>query len=379
MTVPDPDPGIDEAQPQSILIVDDTPANIGVLMDYLKDAGFRILVARDGMSAIDIASYAHPDLILLDVMMPGINGFETCRRLKKNPSLQDIPVIFATALSDTIDKVQGFQAGGVDYITKPYQCEEVLARIQTHQSLSRMKKILLEQNTRLESEIAERKKYEEALNKANRQLSLLSGITRHDILNKVALSLLYLDNAVQQCTDPGLSTSLENIVATIEAIQSHIEFTRVYEDLGVQKPQWVQLDSIMPRSQVPASISLTTDLQNMLIFADPMVEKVFFNLLDNAIRHGERVTGIRVSAVRSGTSLMVVWEDNGIGIAAEVKERIFERGFGNNLGFGMFLAREILSLTDIAITETGIPGKGARFEILVPEGGWKVSKDRKTS
>ena len=115
-----------------ILIVDDTPANLEVLFNFLADYGFKILVAEDGESAIEKAEYASPELILLDILMPGIDGFETCRRLKVNESTRDIPVIFMTALSETVDKVKGLQVGAVDYITKPLQHEEVLARVQTH-------------------------------------------------------------------------------------------------------------------------------------------------------------------------------------------------------------------------------------------------------
>jgi signal transduction histidine kinase len=145
----------------------------------------------------------------------------------------------------------------------------------------------------------------------------------------------------------------------------------MYENIGSQEPQWIELDSILPRSQVPATILLSTEVQGISVFADPMLEKVFFNLLDNAIRHGGRVTGIRVSSRREGSDLVVVWEDNGIGITADEKDHIFERGFGKNTGLGMFLAREVLALTGITIAETGEQGKGARFEIVVPEGLWR--------
>ncbi|MDM8561995.1 response regulator [Candidatus Marithioploca araucensis] len=116
----------------SILIVDDTPTNLSVLVDYLEKCGFEIMVARNGKMGIKRAQIANPDIILLDVMMPGINGFETCKELKKNAATSNIPVIFMTALESVEDKVKGFEVGGVDYITKPIQHEEVLARITTH-------------------------------------------------------------------------------------------------------------------------------------------------------------------------------------------------------------------------------------------------------
>lgn len=156
-----------------ILIVDDTLTNLEVLFGCLTNAGFRILVAEDGMSAIENAKYALPDLILLDVLMPGLDGFETCRRLKADEATADIPVIFMTALTETVDKVKGFNLGSVDYITKPFQQEEVLARVQTHVSLQHLTRQLREQNTRLEQEIQERQRKEAALSESEERFRLL--------------------------------------------------------------------------------------------------------------------------------------------------------------------------------------------------------------
>jgi PAS domain S-box-containing protein len=149
-----------------IVIVDDKPTNLGVLFDFLTDSGFKVLVAQDGESAIQKVEYAHPDLILLDVMMPGIDGFETCRRLKDKPSTQDIPIIFMTALSETVDKVKGFTLGAVDYITKPVQQEEVRARVTTHLTIRKLQKKLEAQNVQLQQEIRERQQAEESRKQA---------------------------------------------------------------------------------------------------------------------------------------------------------------------------------------------------------------------
>src|SRR4028119_1055585 len=123
---------METSQQYLILIVDDNPTNIKVLSSFLKENGFKVLVFRDSESTLQMVPKISPDLILLDVMMPEIDGFELCRRLKESPATQDIPVIFMTALSDTVDKVKGLTIGGVDYITKPIQYEEVLARINVH-------------------------------------------------------------------------------------------------------------------------------------------------------------------------------------------------------------------------------------------------------
>ena len=129
----------------TILIVDDNPANLGVLFDFLRGQGFKVLVAETGQDALDSMAYAKPDIILLDVVMPGIDGFETCRRLKANSQTKNIPVIFMTALSEVIDKVKGFTVGAVDYITKPIQVSEVLARVQAHLTIRNLQRSLQQQ------------------------------------------------------------------------------------------------------------------------------------------------------------------------------------------------------------------------------------------
>jgi formate hydrogenlyase transcriptional activator len=144
------------ARQDAILVVDDTPANVGVLLELLGREGFKVLVARDGESALDQLQYAAPDLILLDVMMPGIDGFETCRRLKADERTRAIPVIFMTARAETRDRIEGFAAGAADYVVKPFQHEEVLARVNAHLALRRLHAELQEVNRSLEAKVAER-------------------------------------------------------------------------------------------------------------------------------------------------------------------------------------------------------------------------------
>ena len=144
------------AEQRSILVVDDTPANIGFLLDTLSKAGYRVRVAPDGENALEQLQYAPPDLVLLDVMMPGIDGFETCRRLRQLPNLQQLPVIFMTALSDAQDKVRAFAAGADDYVTKPFQYEEVLARVRVHLARHELECQLAQLNRDLEARVAMR-------------------------------------------------------------------------------------------------------------------------------------------------------------------------------------------------------------------------------
>ncbi|MBN1877987.1 MAG: response regulator [Anaerolineae bacterium] len=139
-----------------ILIVDDVPANLNVLHTHLQHVGFKVLVAQDGVQALAIAQRAQPDLILLDVMMPELDGFETCRQLKMQPTTRDIPVIFMTVLSDPNDKIRGFDVGGIDYVTKPVHPSEVLARVNTHLTLRRLQRQLERQNEEWEARARER-------------------------------------------------------------------------------------------------------------------------------------------------------------------------------------------------------------------------------
>ncbi|HEY2573090.1 MAG TPA: sigma-54 dependent transcriptional regulator, partial [Verrucomicrobiaceae bacterium] len=174
-------------QPQ-VLVVDDNPANLDLLTRVLEPDGYRILVAQNGEAALALAKRARPDLILLDVMMPGADGFETCRRLGQDEKTAEIPVLFISARADTASIVEGFRAGGVDYVTKPFQAEEVLSRANTHLRLSRLTRELGAKNQSLEQQTAElstangllreeverRQKAEDALQVAGEQLSAIS-------------------------------------------------------------------------------------------------------------------------------------------------------------------------------------------------------------
>lgn len=154
----------------TILIVDDNPSNLDVLSEALAGSGWEILVATDGETAIEQAEYSQPDLILLDVMMPGIDGFETCHRLKASRLTNEISVIFMTALSDIGDKVKGFNLGAVDYITKPFEQKEVLARVNLHLTLRSLTKTLAQQNLLLKQEIEDRLAAEAALHQLAQEL-----------------------------------------------------------------------------------------------------------------------------------------------------------------------------------------------------------------
>jgi PAS domain S-box-containing protein len=224
-------------------------------------------------------------------------------------------------------------------------------------------------------DITERKRAEEALHTANKKLQILSGITRHDILNMI----MGLGGFIWLTREEGLNQQqaiyLDEIEKIIKAIERQIEFTRTYEELGVQMPTWIALTDIIDEGD-DTPIPIRYECTNYLVRADPMIRKVFANLMENTIRHAEGATGVQIHCMEQNSDLVICWEDNGPGIPDDQKEQIFEKGIGKNTGFGLFLSREILGITGIAIRETGIYGKGARFEITVPDGGWQRGEER---
>jgi DNA-binding NtrC family response regulator len=161
---------------EKILLVDDVPANLAVLTAALEPEGYEIFAAQNGAAALKVAAKARPDLILLDIMMPELDGFETCRRLKENEATRDIPVIFITARNEMESVVAGFRAGGLDYVVKPFQADEVLSRVKTHLRLSRLTRELLEKNHALEAEITRRERAETELRQADDKLAAFSDL-----------------------------------------------------------------------------------------------------------------------------------------------------------------------------------------------------------
>jgi signal transduction histidine kinase len=241
---------------------------------------------------------------------------------------------------------------------------------------------LSEANLSLTEDIGKRRVVEAALGTANQKLSLLTQITRHDISNRVFALLAELDQAKDLATDSRLTASLEHLERTSMAIQDQIAFTRDYQEIGAQVPAWYPVTPIIRSAAAQLEtpgVLITADCEDLELFTDAMIGKVFYNLIHNAIRHGEQVTRISFSCRVMGTHLILVCEDNGTGIGPEEKEKIFRKGFGKDSGLGLFLIREILSITGITIQETGEQGKGARFEIMVPERMFRKTPDPKGS
>jgi PAS domain S-box-containing protein len=223
-------------------------------------------------------------------------------------------------------------------------------------------------------DISEQKKSEQAMQQALKKLNILNSITRHDILNKLTSLTVFLELIGEDTKDQkttGLIGQCADIIATINR---HIEFMRDYQEIGIKSPVW--LDPAVTIRQVSKvcycpDVMIRTPDPGWEIFTDPLFEKVIYTLIENAIRHGGHVRTIAFSLQEEDNGLHIICEDDGTGIPDDEKEYIFEKGFGRNTGLGLFLAREILSITGISIRENGLHGSGARFAILVPKEGYR--------
>lgn len=223
-------------------------------------------------------------------------------------------------------------------------------------------------------DITERRNAMDALALANKKLNLMYDITRHDILNKVTVLFGLVDMTNASISPEERAQNLKEIRDASQAIYRQIALTRDYQEVGVKSPRWNPMKEVIDRavSNFPSTlIHVASGIEQLEIYADPLIEKVIYNLVDNAIRYGQKITTISFSIQNSNDGLELICEDDGVGIDAGAKEKIFERGFGNNTGLGLFLTREILIITGLTIREDGEPGKGARFRIFLPEGTYR--------
>jgi len=218
-------------------------------------------------------------------------------------------------------------------------------------------------------DITDNKLAQEALTQANKKLNLLNNVTRHDILNQLTALLGFLEISKQDTKDPNLMKYLEKEETAAKAIRNQILFTRDYQNIGVNSPYWhniAETVALATASLDSRAIFIRANIPPYEIYADPLLEKVFYNLIENSIRHGEHVTEVSIRTVERADSLDIIIEDNGVGIPEGEKEKIFRREYYKNTGFGLFLSREILAITNLMIRETGTPGQGACFVISIP-------------
>ena len=225
-------------------------------------------------------------------------------------------------------------------------------------------------------DVTGRKRAENAVSEANKKLNILNSITRHDVLNQISVLVMTLELVGESVQGAEVLDYVKKAEGATERITRQIDFTREYQDIGVLEPTWQNVSDIIANEKeqlTTCPYDIRVDLGAIEIYADPLLPKVFYNLLENAVRHGEHVSTVRFSSRESEHGLTLVCEDNGAGVDAESKKHLFQQGFGKHTGFGLYLMREILGITDITIKETGEPWQGARFEMVVPKGMWRIA------
>ncbi len=388
-------------QLQTILIVDDNPTNLEVLSETLTRSGYQVSVAIDGESAIEQVKYHLPALILLDIMMPGINGFETCKRLKQNPSSRDIPVIFMTALTDTEHKVKGFSLGAVDYVTKPFQREEVLARVQVQIKLQNLSKTLEHQNHLLRREIQQREAIEVQLRqakedseKANQAKSEFLANMSHEVRTPLNGILGYAQilqtsknltekerkglNIIHQC-GTHLLTLINDVLdlSKIEAQKMELYATSFHFSSflqGVAEIFSIRAD----QKKISFICQFDSDLPTGVSVDEKRLRQVLINLLGNAVKftdHGAVTFKVKLCGHRIGndseriTKIRFQVEDTGVGISSDYLDKIFmpfeQAGDLNNqaqgTGLGLAISQKILALMDSGIHVNSQNGEGSIF------------------
>jgi len=218
----------------------------------------------------------------------------------------------------------------------------------------------------------------EELSRANEKLKVLDSITRHDTINQLTILMGRLGILKSSVSDKEVLRRIDDSIRAAGSIDATIKFSREYQDIGASGPIWINVGQALSSSlkvvHVPESVSVSAEVNGVEVLADGMFEKVLINLLDNSLRYAEHLSGIRVShELRADGALVIVLEDDGVGIPDEDKGKLFTRGFGKHTGLGLYLSKEILGYTGITISEHGVPGKGVRFEIRVPQEKYRIA------
>lgn len=226
------------------------------------------------------------------------------------------------------------------------------------------------------SDIGDQAARECTIRETNEKLRLLSRITAHDVFNQLSVLIGYLELARGRQEPQGTNELIDQAEAAALAIRRLIECMKDYQKIGSASPSWQRIDAIVEGQWAELStqglvLSLETD--GIEVYADPLLRKIFYNLMDNTLKHSRNATSVRVSSRMTNGSICIIYENDGAGIPDELKETIFERGFGDHSGYGLYLVRKILSITGFKIIECGKAGDGVRFEISVPEGCWRRS------
>lgn len=360
-----------------ILIVDDDPTNAEVLSEYLKRADFETMIASTGQKALARCATTLPDLILLDVMMPEMDGFETCIKFKQQDSTREIPIIFTTALTDNASKVRGFEVGGVDYITKPFHPEEVLARVNTHLTLRHQQQQLQHKTEQLRMLNSEKDKF----------LSMIA----HDLKSPFSTLRLLIGIAAENVEGSG-QNELENIIALLKKssenlytlLENLLAWSRIQQGVMKYRPQALDLGktilqniALLESYAIQKKITLKNLVkEETMVHADyHMVDAIVRNLISNAIKFTYPDGEITICADEQEDVMVVSVSDTGIGIGAEYLPKLFRidtmyrrKGTAreSGTGLGLLLCKEFVEKNGGTIWAESEVEKGSTFRFTIP-------------
>lgn len=371
----------------TILIVDDVPTNLSVLMEFLDTAGYEVLVATDSESALEQAEYTLPDIILLDIMMPGMDGFETCRELKTRNTTKNIPIIFMSALSETVDKVRGFALGATDYIIKPLHQEEVVARVNAHLTVYRQKQEIERQKQEIEDlREQDRIAYENLSHLKDEMLKTAS----HDLKNPLTAILMSVDSLQQllNAEDKKVQTRLNNIQTAAnymhELIINLLDLARLETKVEVQKaavPVQQLFDTSISYIRPLAAaneVLLNTALpdREIMVYCNSFqIGQVLQNLISNAVKYNHRGGSVEISAHTHETFISVQVADTGMGIPEKAIPHLFEKFYRVNTsehravigtGLGLAIVQEIIDQHGGKVWVDSEVGVGSTFGFSLP-------------
>ncbi len=410
----------------TILIVDDSSSDFKVLSHFLKSRGFKIVVANNGLSAISLAQKSLPDIILLSIMMPGMDGLETCQRIKSHSKTHNIPIIFMTGNTDIETKIRGFKLGAVDYITKPFEGQEILARIQIQLKLKQMQHILQRQNKQLQQEIAQRKITEQELRKiqakerelnykleqkvaartgelvhttqelearnqelqrSNAELESFAYAVSHDLqapLRSIKMFAQLLTQEYQELLQGQPQEYIEYITSSAERMENLIHDLLAYSRAGKNEQTWlpISLEELVNTSIRNLEVTIkenhaTVNVGNLptLMVNPTEMTQLFQNLISNGIKfRGQQQPLIEIGAVSDEDNWQIFVKDNGSGIDSKYHQKIFQvfqrlhsEDDYPGTGIGLSICEKIVKHHGGKIWLESLPNQGSTFYFTLPK------------
>ena len=360
-----------------ILVVDDSAFEIQLVDWILQENNYQTILASNGYEALGILETLTPDLILLDIMLPDINGFEVCKKIKSNENLKDIPVIFFTSLSNVDDIVKGFEAGGVDYVTKPFNKDELLVRIKNHLDL-------IDSKRKIELQARE-------LKQSNALKDKMFSVISHDLrspLSSIKLALDFISTGLIKPTDELFKVTIKDLVKTTDEayilLENLLGWAKSQSNILNVIPESLELKPLV--NSVAGLLKLNSEnkkicIQNNIpegitVFADlQMLQSVVRNLLSNALKFTRENGTIELNAVAVNEEVIVCVKDSGVGISEARLKKIFdqdrpEQTFGTNKesgsGLGLILCKDFVEKNGGKIWVESEEGKGSTFSFSIP-------------